>query len=289
MGKIYKALLMDGQISASVIDSTDIVQTAIDFHKLSPLAAAALGRTLTAAVFMASGLKNERDKLSITIDGNGEGGQMVVCADSSLRVRGYIDNPSVNLPLNAAGKLDVAGCVGKKGKISVVKSMGLKEPYTGCCHIVSGEIAEDFAAYYTYSEQQPTGMALGVRVGKDLNCAGAGGVVFQAMPNASDEALTYAEELLGHFSNVSSMIENTGAKGIIEEYFKDVEFTEREAVYKCDCSKEFVERILLLLGRDELYKIIEQEGQVRVVCHFCPENYVFSKDDVDRVLSENEQ
>ena len=284
MGKIYKGLAFDGQIDVAIIDSTDIVEEAIRLHSLSPLAAAALGRSMTAVCFMATNLKNAGDNLSVTIDGNGAGGQIVVCADSKLNIRGYIDNPSVYLPLNAAGKLDVGGCVGKNGKITVVKNMGLKEPYTGCSRLVSGELAEDFSAYYTYSEQQPTGMALGVKIGKDLHCAGAGGVVFQAMPGATDEAITKAEEMLSHFSNISSMIETGGATGVLDGYFPDGFFVEYEPKYHCTCSKDYVDRVLITLGEKELYDCVEKEGKIEVSCHFCDKKYVYSKSDVDKLL-----
>ena len=182
MAKLYKGVAFNDKISVTVIEGTDIVNQAIEIHKLSPLAAAALGRSMIAAIFMSSTLKSDGDRLSVTINGDGVGGHIVVAGDSNLNVRGYIDNPQCDLPLNSKGKLDVAGCVGK-GRITVVKSMGLKEPYTGSAQIVSGEIAEDFAAYYTYSEQQPTGMALGVKIGTDLRCVGAGGVIFQVLPD----------------------------------------------------------------------------------------------------------
>lgn len=287
MGKIYKGLIFDGQISVSILDTTDVVEECINIHNLSPVAAAALGRTLTACAFMSSGLKNDDDNLSVTIDGNGVGGQIVVCGDAQLHIRGYVDNPAVDLPLNAAGKLDVRSFVGNTGKITVVKNMGLKEPYTGCCHIVSGEIAEDFAAYYTYSEQQPTGIALGVRIGKDYHCTGAGGIVMQPLPDASEESLDKAEELLSHFGNISSMIETVGAKGIIDEYFNGVKFEEREVSYKCNCSRDYVDRVLLTLGKKELYDAIESDGKIEVVCHFCPQKYTYYKKDIDELLGEN--
>lgn len=284
MGKIYKGLAFDGQISVCIIDSTDIVEKAISLHSLSPLSAAALGRTLTAVCFMATNLKNSGDNLSVTIDGDGVGGQIVVCSDSKLNVRGYIENPSADLPLNSAGKLDVGGCVGKNGKITVVKNMGLKEPYTGCSRLVSGELAEDFAAYYTYSEQQPTGMALGVKIGKDLHCAGAGGVVFQAMPGATDDALSKAEEMLTHFSNISAMIESGGAVGVLDAYFPDGFFVEYQPQYHCTCSKEYVDRVLITLGEKELYDCLEAEKKVEVNCHFCNKKYTYYKKDIDELL-----
>ncbi|MBP5177578.1 MAG: Hsp33 family molecular chaperone HslO, partial [Clostridia bacterium] len=222
------------------------------------------------------------------IVGDGVGGSIVVCADSALHVRGYIDNPQADLPLNDKGKLDVAGCVGRKGRISVVKNLGLKEPYTGSAHIVSGEIAEDFAAYYTYSEQQPTGMALGVKIGKDLTCVGAGGIVMQPMPGAKEENIDKAEELLSQFSTISTLIETEGLDGVVNRFFDGVAFDEYAPVYKCNCNKDYVDRVLLTLGEKELYDTVEKEGKIEVVCHFCPEKYVYFKEDVDALLGKND-
>ena len=288
MGTILKTLMFDQEISVSLLDTTDIVNTAIEYHHLSPLSAAALGRTMAAVAFMASNLKNQSDNLSVTINGDGVGGSIVVCADSALHIRGYIDQPNTELPLNDKGKLDVAGCVGHRGRISVVKNLGLKEPYTGSCNIISGEIAEDFAAYYTYSEQQPTGMALGVKVGVDGKCVGAGGIVLQPMPGASDENITKAETLLSNFNNISSLIETLGLDGIVERFFEGVTFERLTPVYRCNCSKDYVDRILITLGEKELYETVEKEGKIEVVCHFCPKKYTYLKKDVDILLGKND-
>ena len=179
-------------MSLCVMDTTDLVNDAIDIHRLSPLSAAALGRVLTIASFMSSCMKNETDKLSVSVVGDGVGGTITVSGNSALDMRGSIDNPRAELPLRADGKLDVGGCVGRNGRLTVVKSLGLKEPYSGSCRLVSGEIAEDFAAYYLYSEQQPSAIALGVKIGKDYRCIGAGGVVIQALPGASENSISKA-------------------------------------------------------------------------------------------------
>lgn len=283
MDRAVKALIYNGEISLTLLDTTEMVNRAIEIHKLSPLAAAALGRTMTVATFMSIGLKNKDDTLSVTISGDGPAGTIVVCSNHDLKMRGYIDNPQVELPLKKNGKLDVGGAVGK-GRISVVKNLGLKEPYTGSSRIVSGEIAEDFAAYFTFSEQQPTGLALGVKIGKDFKCVGAGGVVIQPMPGASDESIDKAEKLLSEFTKISSMIEEYGIDGIIDRYFDGVFFFEYEPEYKCTCSKEYVDKILITLGKEELYDTIEKEGKVEVVCQFCPNKYTYLKEDVDKLF-----
>ena len=279
MGKIYKSLIFNGEISLTVIESTDIVNQAIKYHNLTPLTAAALGRTMCASLFMASNLKNKNDKMSVTVSGDGVGGHIIVSADSSLNVRGYIDNPSAELPLNAKGKLDVAGCVGK-GRISIVRSTGLKEPYTGSIEIISGELAEDFAYYYAVSEQEPTAMALGVKVSNKNVCVGAGGVIIQALPGATEQSLSKAEEIISKYYDISSIIQSIGAKGLIERDFNNVNFTERDAYYNCICSDDYISSLIISLGKEEALDIVNEVGKIEVKCQYCDKVYVYSKEEV---------
>ena len=283
MDILFKGIAFNNKISVTVIEATQLVNDAIKIHKLSPLSAAALGRTMIASTFMASTLKSEDDRLSVTISGDGVGGHIVVAGDSKLNIRGYIDNPQCDLPLNSKGKLDVAGCVGK-GRITVLKSMGLKEPYTGSAEIVSGEIAEDFAAYYTFSEQQPTGMALGVKIGTNLECIGAGGVIFQTLPNADDESIDKAEELLLTLGDISTVMQNEGAKAFVERAFSDYTYETFLPKYKCICSKEYIDSMLITLGKKELYETLEKEGKIEVHCHFCNKKYTYLEDDVNTLI-----
>lgn len=285
MGKIYKTLIYDGQISLSVLDTTDVVNKAIELHGLTPLCAAGLGRALTVASFMATSLKDENEKLSVTIDGNGVGGKIVVCADGNLNVRGSIVNPHADLPLKPNGKLDVGGLVGNEGMITVVKNLGLKEPYVGKCKLVSGEIGEDFAAYYAYSEQQPTAIAVGVLVKND-KCIGAGGVILQPLPGCAEENIGKAEKLIAEFSDVSRKINEIGIDGIIKKYFDEYEFTKYETQYKCGCSREYVDKVLIALGKKELSDIIEKDGKIEVCCEFCDKKYVYGQKDVEELFGE---
>ena len=285
MGKIYKTLIYDGQISLSVLDTTDVVNKAIELHGLTPLCAAGLGRALTVASFMATSLKDENEKLSVTIDGNGVGGKIVVCADGNLNVRGSIVNPHADLPLKPNGKLDVGGLVGNEGMITVVKNLGLKEPYVGKCKLVSGEIGEDFAAYYAYSEQQPTAIAVGVLVKND-KCIGAGGVILQPLPDCAEENIGKAERLIAEFSDVSRKINEIGIDGIIKKYFDEYEFTKYETQYKCGCSREYVDKVLIALGKKELSDIIEKDGKIEVCCEFCDKKYVYGQKDVEELFGE---
>lgn len=286
MNRLVKTLIYGGEMSLCVLDTTDLVNDAIQIHKLSPLSAAALGRALTAAAFMCSGLKNEGDKLSVNIVGDGVGGTITVSGNSALDLRGTIENPRAELPLRADGKLDVGGCVGRNGRLTVVKSMGLKEPYSGSCRLVSGEIAEDFAAYYLYSEQQPSAFALGVKIGKDYSCAGAGGVVIQALPGASEESIVKAEETMGKFASVSTLIKEKSIEEIIEENFGKCETEELFPHYKCLCSREYIGGILKSMGKKELEDILAEQGEIAVNCEFCEKNYVFTQNDVDAMFEE---
>ena len=285
MDVLYKGIAFNNNISVTVIEATELVNEAIKIHNLSPLAAAALGRTMIAAAFMSSTLKGEDDRLSVTFSGDGVGGHIVVAGDSQLNIRGYIDNPQCDLPLNGKGKLDVAGCVGR-GRMTVVKSMGLKEPYTGSAEIVSGEIAEDFASYYTFSEQQPTGMALGVKIGKNYECIGAGGVIFQTLPQAEEDDVIKAEELLMTLGDISTVMQNEGAEAFINRAFTDYSYEKYTPKYKCICSKEYIDSILLTLGKQELYDTLEKEGKIEIHCHFCNKNYVYNKDDIDGLIAD---
>ena len=281
MNKLLKTIVFDNQITLSVLDTTEMVNEAIRVHYLSPVCAAALGRTLTVCTFMSSNLKNQKDKLSVTIKGDGKGGKITVCGNGDLQMRGFIDNPQIDLPLRSDGKLNVGECVGKNGRLTVVRSMGLKEPYTGSSELVSGEIAEDFTAYYAFSEQMPTAMALGVKIGTDGKCVGAGGVIVQALPGASDQALFLAEEIVKDCANVSSLIENHGAEWIVKELFFTDKYNEYHPEYKCLCTREHIEKVLISLGKDELIDIVEQEGKIQVACEFCDKVYEFDKEDVE--------
>lgn len=284
MNKLLKTIVFDNQITLSVLDTTEMVNKAIDIHKLSPVCAAALGRTLTVCTFMSSNLKNKSDKLSVTIAGDGVGGKITVCGNGDLNMRGFIDNPQADLPLRLDGKLDVGGVVGRTGRLTVIRSMGLKEPYSGSSELVSGEIAEDFTAYYAFSEQQPTAIALGVKIGTDLKCIGAGGVIMQALPGASEDALIKAENVANELKNVSTLIQEIGAEGIIKKYFGDLSYNEYYPEYKCLCSRDYIEKVLISLGKEELYDIIDKEGKITVDCQFCDNKYEFTKEDVDRLI-----
>ena len=287
MNKLIKTLVYGGEMSLSVLETTEMVNDAIRIHGLSPVAAAALGRTLTVCTFMSSNLKSREDKLSVTVAGDGPGGKITVCGNGNLDMRGYIDNPNVNLPLRSDGKLDVGGCVGKNGRITVIRSMGLKDPYSGSSSLVSGEIAEDFTAYYALSEQQPTAIALGVRIGVDYKCVGAGGVIIQALPGADEENLIKAEKIIESLKNISSLIEDMGAEGVIDKFFGEVLYGEKNVytpAYRCLCNKDYIEKLLISLGKDEINDIIDKEGKIEVSCQFCDKVYTFDRESAEKLF-----
>ena len=281
---ILRGLAFEGEVSVAVADTTQLVNEAIRIHGLSPLAAAALGRTLTVAAYMCSSLKAERGALSVSVKGNGVGGSIYVSGDKSLHMRGYIENPNVDLPPNDKGKLDVGGCVGKEGYLSVVRDDGDNRPFVGTTALVSGEIGEDFAAYYAYSEQLPTAIAVGVKVGREGNCLGAGGVFLQPMPGASEENIRRAEECIGQFSAVSSLLESMSAEELAEKYFGNVTFYKQKPEYKCNCSRNYIEGVLAAMGAEELRSIIREQGKISVHCHYCNTDYVFTPGETEEII-----
>lgn len=284
MDRLLKTLVFGGDVSVAVISNKDALNKAVKIHGLSPVAAAAFGRTMTACTFMASGLKNKTDKLYVTVNGDGAGGKITVCGDGNLFMRGAVDNPTADLPLKENGKLDVGGFVGKVGRITVVKSMGLKEPYTGSSKLVSGEIAEDFTAYYTFSEQMPTAMALGVLVGKNGKAIGSGGVIAQAMPGAKESSLIKAEEIIKSLTDVSRKIKDLGAEGLLKECFGETDFREYTPKYKCACNRKYVEGVVVSLGKTEAEDIIKAQGKIEINCEFCGKTYVFTEEDVKKLF-----
>ncbi len=288
MDVIKRFMLFDKTILVSVISAHDLVDKAIKLHTLSRTASAGLGRSLIVGAYMSTELKDTDQKLSITINGGGPLGKIVVLGDYGAKVRGYVENPEVELPLNTLGKLDVGGGVGHDGYISVVKDLGLKEPYSGRCHIIDGEIANDFAYYFTVSEQQPSAVALGVLAG-DNQCVSAGGIFVTALPGADDNTITVMEDIMTNFTRVSDLFKEMTPEEIIEKYFSHLDVFSLPDIfpkYECNCSVERLERVVVSLGRDEAYDILRENGKIELTCQFCNKKYEFSKQDVNRLFSE---
>lgn len=281
---ILRGLIYNEEVSLAVADTTALVNEAIRVHGLSPLAAAALGRTLTVAAYMCSSLKTEGSALSVAVKGDGAGGAIYVSGDKALHMRGYIENPQAALPPNALGKLDVGGCVGKEGYLSVVRDDGENQPFVGTTPLVSGEIGEDFAAYFAYSEQLPTAIAVGVRISKEGKCLGAGGVFLQPLPGAGEESIQKAEKAIGQFSAVSSLLESMSAEELAEKYFGNVTFYKQKPEYKCNCSRNYIEGILAAMGEKEIRSIIAEQGKISVHCHYCNTDYEFSPEEAEKII-----
>ncbi len=289
ISKIYKTLVFDGEVSLAVLDTTALVEEAISRHGLSAVAAAALGRTLTATSYLCSWLKEEEAGVSVTVNGGGAGGKICVSGNGAYHLRGFIENGQVELPPRADGKLNVGGCVGKNGTITVIREEGEGIPFVGTCALKTGEIAEDFSAYFFESEQRPTALALGVKIAPDGHCAGAGGVVLQPLPFASENSLRKTEEIIAQFAKLSTLIEEKGAQAILTEFFGVTEADEREIFYRCHCSEEKIEGILISMGRDELLSVVKEEGSVSVHCHYCNTEYKFQEEDVERLFYDAEK
>ena len=287
---IVKVMAFNGTIQGIAIDSTEIVRQAQEIHKLSPVAAAALGRTLTAAAMMASDFKRADDALTIQIKGDGPLGGILVTADATCSVKGYVHHPAVDLPPNSTGKLDVSGAVGKNGYLNVIRDTGLKEPYIGNVALVSGEIAEDLTHYFSISEQIPSAVALGVLVGVDGIVEKAGGYIIHLMPGADDQSVKFVDGGVNLFSSVTSLLSEglTPAELLklifSEENCKVVD--EKEGQYRCNCSRERMERNLLTLGDKDLQELAEDHSGIELSCHFCNHQYRFSQEEMQKLQAE---
>ena len=287
VSKLYRALVYDGRVSLAVIDSTAIVNEAIRRHHLTPVAAAALGRTMTATVYLAGWLKDVGSSLSVSVDGGGAGGKIGVAADGALSVRGYIERPDVEIPPRADGKLDVGRCVGKDGTFTVIRDDGEGIPFVGTSELVSGEIAEDVSAYFLTSEQRPTAVALGVRIGTDGTCVGAGGLFLQPMPYAGEAAIDFAEKRIAQYPDLSRVIETRGAQGILSD-FGATDVVVREARFACHCSRERAASAVLAMGRADALALLAEQGEIAVHCHYCNTDYTFDEGDVNAIFGESE-
>ena len=276
--------LLEGQARALLIESTQMVEDARRIHSLSRIATAALGRTMTATAMMASMLKGGQESVSVTIKGGGPIGSVVAVGHPDGTVKGYVDNPGVDLP-RTGKKLPVGEAVGKKGKLTVVKDLGLRDPYVGQTNLVSGEIAEDFAMYFTASEQVPSLVALGVLVSDHVESAG--GLLIQMMPGASEAAIRSVEMSAGMYADISSTMKEFHLDSAVDQLLCHLQpeiLSRSQPVFRCNCSRERIERVLITLGREELEDMIAEQHGAQVDCHFCNKRYEFSEDNLKELL-----
>lgn len=287
MGILKRAIAKDASVVSCAVDATDIVAEIERIHKTSAVITAGLGRLSIAASMMGYGLKNDSDTITIRVKGDGPAGMLVAVADSRGNVKSYADHPVVEIPLNEKGKLDVGGAIGHDGTLSVVKDLGLKEPYVGMCPLVSGEIAEDIARYYADSEQTPTVCGLGVLVNPDLTVNVAGGYLIHVLPFADDSVIDIIEKNLQTMPPVTKMMTNgMTAEDIALKLLEGLEpniLDENEVFYKCNCSRERTEKILYSLGYDELKSMADEGEPITVDCHFCDKKYIFTPEELLRL------
>lgn len=285
--KMMRFLAYDGKISIVCANTTELVEKARKIHDLSPLATATFGRLLTITSIMAQEMKNSTDRLTIQLKGNGKIGTMLTTANNFPRVKGFVENPHIDLPLNEFGKLDVGGAVGQEGYINVIKDLGLKEPYVGISPLNSGEIADDFTNYFVNSEQRNSAVALGVLVNKD-GVKSAGGYLINPMPDATGEVISKVEQSIFKAGAISKMLdENLSLLEIAKKVTGDekLEVIEEEImpIYECDCSKEHMAEGLATIGKEDLEDIINTDGKAELVCHFCNKKYQFSKEELEEI------
>ena len=284
---IVRATAADHQLRAFAVTSKDIGEKARELHNTSPVATAAIGRLLTAASIMGSMMKGEKDVLTLQIECGGPIGGITVTADSNADVKGYVNNPNVILPPNAQGKLDVSGALGP-GFLNVIKDIGLREPYNGQTHLVSGEIAEDLTYYFATSEQVPSSVGLGVLMDKDNHVRQAGGFIIQGMPDTDDEVIDKLEARLGEVHSVTEMLDKGMTPEDILNYVlegMDVEILETVPTqYKCDCSFERVSKVIASLGKKELQEMIDDGKPVEVNCQFCGSHYKFDTEQLKEFI-----
>lgn len=284
---MIRATAADGQIRAFAATTRDMVENAKNAHNTSPVATAALGRLMTAAAMMGADLKGEKDLLTLRIEGSGPLGGLLVTANGHGDVKGYAFNPDVMLPPNAQGKLDVGGSL-DLGVLSVIKDIGLKEPYVGQTQLVTGEIAEDLTYYFATSEQVPSSVALGVLMNKDNTVRQAGGFIIQLLPGASDEIIDKLEAKLSGISSITALL-NAGKT--LEEILTDIlgEFgleilSKMPVQFRCDCDRSRVEKAIISIAKKEIQDMINEGREIEVNCQFCNKHYKFSVDELEDML-----
>lgn len=287
MDKIIRAVTEDGFAKISAVSGRDIVEKARTIHNTTPVATAALGRSLCAASMLGDMLKEQDATVTLRINGGGPIGTVMAVSDSGGNVRGYAQNPAVDLPVRPDGKLDVGGAVGTAGTLTVSRDLGLKEPYIGSSNLVSGEIAEDLALYFVESEQIGAACGLGVLVDTDLSVRCAGGFIVQLLPGAPDALIDVIEENIKAMGPVTDVLKDAEAEAIVEKVFQGLApniLNASPVEYRCGCSRERVTRAIEGMGRENLEEIYESGETTEVCCHFCGNKYHFTTEEIKAIL-----
>lgn len=285
MDYILRATAGDLGVRIFIADTTNLCNEAQKYHNTTSVMSAMLGRALTGASIMGAMLKSDSDLITIKADGDGAGGGFLVTSDNKSRVKGYVKNPYVDLPLKANGKLDVSKALGL-GELTVIKDLGLKEAYVGKTPLISGEIAEDLTYYFAKSEQIPSSVALGVLVDRDLSIKRAGGFLIQILPDVKDSIIDELEKKLENLKPFTTLLEEGNSlEDILNILFDDVKILDKiETSYYCNCSKEKSEKALISIGESEINAIIEEDEKATVHCHFCNNDYNFNKKNLQDIL-----
>lgn len=290
---LIRGIEKNGKFKFAGVKTTDIVNEARNLHNTSATASAALGRTLSAAELMSTQLKNPTDKLTLQVMGNGPAGEILVTVNKDGDIKGYIQNPSADLPTNEKGKLDVSGIVGNTGYIQTIMDLGMKEPYIGQSEIISGEIAEDIANYYLSSDQINSAVGLGVLVDTDLSIINSGGYIIQLLPDANNEDILKLEKsIVGKPSVTEMMSQYEDFEDILKFLLEDfeLEILERKEIrWNCNCSKERIEEMLATIGKEELRTIIDEDEKAEVVCQFCNTSYTIEKNELEDIYKSIEK
>lgn len=286
--QLVRAISKDGFVKAVAVSTRDLTERARQIHKTTPVATAALGRTLAAASMLGNALKGDGSSVTLQIKGDGPLGTILAVADNEGNVRGKVNDPQVDLPLRADGKLDVGTAVGHDGMLTVIRDLNMKDPYVGSVALLGGEIAEDLAAYFVESEQIPTACGLGVLVDRDQSVLTAGGYLIQLLPGASEDIVTMVEGGIMAAGPVTALLkEDSDAESLLRRVMPDfeLEILEKSPVeYRCYCSRERMEKALISLGPDEMRKLIEEEGRIEMACGFCDSVQKFTKEELEGLL-----
>lgn len=286
--KLIRAISKDGLMKAAAVSTRGLTERARQIHRTLPVATAALGRTLAAASMMGNALKEDGASVTLQIKGGGPLGTLLAVSDNQGNVRGTVENPAVELPLREDGKLDVGAAVGNQGTLTVIRDLHMKEPYVGSIGLLWGEIAEDVALYFVESEQIPAACGLGVLVDRDQSVLAAGGFLIQLLPGAPDEMVSRIEASLMAAGPVTNLLAaNPDPEALLRRALDgfELDILERSPIeYRCDCSRERMERALISLGPDELRALIDEQGQAELTCRFCDNVQVFAREQLEALL-----